>query len=73
MKFGSNVFNFARPAADQGTSKQPGSCGRLAAIGELASGVAHDINNPLIVVAISSEMMLTQRRGEAKKLLRSRH
>ncbi len=31
--------------------------GRLAAIGELASGVAHDINNPLTVVLMATEIL----------------
>jgi PAS domain S-box-containing protein len=31
---------------------------RLAAIGELASGIAHDINNPLTVILLSQEMTM---------------
>ena len=31
--------------------------GRLAAIGEMASGVAHDINNPLTVILLSNDML----------------
>ncbi len=30
--------------------------GRLAAIGELASGIAHDINNPLQVISLSAQL-----------------
>lgn len=38
--------------------------GRLAAIGEMSSGVAHDINNPLTVIMISLEMLLDTARTE---------
>lgn len=40
--------------------------GRLAAIGELASGVAHDINNPLTVILISIEMLLKELEAQAE-------
>lgn len=33
--------------------------GRLAAIGEMASGIAHDINNPLQVIGLSSQLLET--------------
>ncbi|MCK5850339.1 MAG: PAS domain S-box protein [Kiritimatiellae bacterium] len=32
--------------------------GKLAAIGELSSGIAHDINNPLTVILLSNEMLI---------------
>jgi PAS domain S-box-containing protein len=34
--------------------------GRLAAIGETASGVAHDINNPLTVIVLSADVLLRE-------------
>jgi len=34
--------------------------GRLAAIGETASGVAHDINNPLTVIVLSADALLRE-------------
>ena len=33
---------------------------RLASIGEMASGVAHEINNPLMIIAGNSEMLVNQ-------------
>jgi PAS domain S-box-containing protein len=34
--------------------------GRLAAIGEMASGVAHDINNPLTVILLSNDLAIRE-------------
>jgi len=41
--------------------------GRLAAIGEMAAGVAHDINNPLTVILLANQMMsrVLERNGSA--------
>ena len=50
---------------------------RLAAIGDLASGVAHDINNPLTIVLLSNEMLsrsLTELKGaDPDQLQRAEH
>ena len=33
---------------------------RLAAIGELASGIVHDVNNPLTIITLATHMLLSQ-------------
>lgn len=38
--------------------------GRLAAIGEMASGVGHDINNPLTVIMLSNELLIKELEAE---------
>ena len=37
--------------------------GRLAAIGELASGIVHDINNPLSIISMANEMAIQDLRS----------
>ena len=39
---------------------------KLAAIGELAGGVAHEVNNPLQIILSRVQLMLVQHRGEEK-------
>lgn len=46
--------------------------GRLAAIGELSAGVAHDINNPLTVVVIAAEMIRLALKEESADLEKMR-
>jgi PAS domain S-box-containing protein len=50
---------------------------RLAAIGELASGVAHDINNPLTIVLLSNELLTRTlhewENGDAADIARAIH
>lgn len=41
--------------------------GRLAAIGELSAGIAHDINNPLSVINLSSQMGLMELKAREKE------
>ena len=46
--------------------------GRLAAIGELATGIVHDINNPLSIISMANEMALQDLRDLKKVTAESR-
>ncbi|MGO8993617.1 MAG: ATP-binding protein [Polyangiaceae bacterium] len=66
------VLAFARDVTERVEMRaQLAHAERLAAIGVLAAGVAHEINNPLAYMSLSAELILQQlaRRGEPQQML----
>ena len=57
---GTLLENARLEAEQKRTEERVQEAGRLASIGELSAGVAHEINNPLTTVLGYSEMLLTQ-------------
>ncbi len=55
----------ARMAAQQETESRLVQAGKLAAVGEMAAGIAHELNNPLTTVTGFSELILDEMPSDA--------